>query len=303
MKLGIAAIFKNEFDYILEWIAYHQLIGVDKFFIADNVSNDGSSQLLEALDSLGIINRVYFPRVEDAGPQVPAYNKILQEYGAEVDLLAFIDADEFIVTTNDRPLKENLQKFYRMEDAGALALNWRNFGSSREVFKGAEPVIKRFTLCSRKDHNFNRHIKSILKPHMTERMNIHECVLKLGRYYSSDLKPAVFENGEPCGPKTAGVVYEAVRVNHYVVKSKQEHILNKDKKGSGAGSATRRKGQAYFRAHDLNDELDNSLMRFVPGVKRCVEEFKELLVRESPYLSFGSANIAIRGYYFRLGGK
>ncbi|WHI50417.1 glycosyltransferase family 2 protein [Microbulbifer sp. MLAF003] len=63
MKFGIAAIFKNEYEYILEWIVYHQLIGVDAFYIADNVSDDGSSQLLEALDSLGVIKGFISPEL------------------------------------------------------------------------------------------------------------------------------------------------------------------------------------------------------------------------------------------------
>jgi len=46
MKIAIVAIFKNEFSYILEWISYHLEIGEDHFYIADNVSDDGTSQLL-----------------------------------------------------------------------------------------------------------------------------------------------------------------------------------------------------------------------------------------------------------------
>ncbi|HBD0355695.1 TPA: glycosyltransferase family 2 protein, partial [Escherichia coli] len=56
----IGAIFKNEGPYILEWIAYHQSIGVDRFYIVDNVSNDTSSELLCDLHSLGIITRIEY---------------------------------------------------------------------------------------------------------------------------------------------------------------------------------------------------------------------------------------------------
>lgn len=293
MKLGVAGIFKNEFDYILEWIAYHQLAGVDRFFIADNISNDGSSQLLEALDYLGVINRIYFPRIGDGGPQAPAYNHILHRYGSEVDLLGFIDADEFMVSTNDLSLKENLFAFASIEDAGALALNWRNFGSSRRKFKGEGLVIERFLRASQKNHIANRHIKTVLKPSMALRMNIHECILESGRYYSGNLEPTVFEKGTPFEPKTIEVLYDRIRINHYVVKSRQEHIMNKEWKGSGGGSARRQKGEAYFKDHDLNDELDDALACFAGDVKRRIENLRERLSTESPYLCFGKAHVNV----------
>ncbi|MBB3061886.1 glycosyltransferase family 92 protein [Microbulbifer rhizosphaerae] len=293
--VGLAAIVKNEIDYILEWISYHQNMGVDKFYIADNCSDDGTSQVLEALHNAGVITRIYFPRVGDTGPQAPAYNQILRDYGPDVDLLAFIDIDEFIFSTNGKSLKENLTPFYQNPEAGALALNWRNFGSSGHVFKEEGPVIERFIRCSRKEHKFNKHIKTILKPSMVARMNIHECSLKEGRYYSANMQPAGFENGEAFEPRTAEVSYEALRINHYVVKSRQEHFLNKDRKGSGAGSASRRKGQAYFQGHDLNDEVDEGMLPYVSAVKARIQELKNLLVHDSPYMSFGQGHVTIRG--------
>lgn len=39
--LSIAAILKNEQPYILEWLAYHMVLGIEDFYIADNISSDG----------------------------------------------------------------------------------------------------------------------------------------------------------------------------------------------------------------------------------------------------------------------
>lgn len=62
-KLCIGAIFKNEYPYILEWIAWHKLCGFDKIIIADNDSDDGTRELLQALDDLGEINLIYQPKI------------------------------------------------------------------------------------------------------------------------------------------------------------------------------------------------------------------------------------------------
>jgi|GEM_PF-4049655 len=56
MKFGIGAIFKDELDYILEWLAWRRLAGFARFFVADNGSSDGTRQLLEALGEAGLIN-------------------------------------------------------------------------------------------------------------------------------------------------------------------------------------------------------------------------------------------------------
>ncbi|GMO23401.1 MAG: hypothetical protein Ta2B_02600 [Termitinemataceae bacterium] len=39
-ELSIVAIVKNEASYIKEWIEYHRLVGVDRFYIYDDNSTD-----------------------------------------------------------------------------------------------------------------------------------------------------------------------------------------------------------------------------------------------------------------------
>lgn len=53
MKIAIGAIFRDAFEYITEWLVWHQLTGFDSFYIVDNASSDGSIQLLGVLSDLG----------------------------------------------------------------------------------------------------------------------------------------------------------------------------------------------------------------------------------------------------------
>ncbi|CAM5221105.1 glycosyltransferase family 2 protein [Alishewanella longhuensis] len=117
IKIAVAAIFKNERPYVLEWVAYHRLMGADQIIIADNFSDDGTSQLLEALHLAGIIIRIPYPRVGEEGPQAGAYNTVLRDFGSRFDLIAFIDADEFIVGANpDINPFEQLRNVFLMHD-------------------------------------------------------------------------------------------------------------------------------------------------------------------------------------------
>ena len=56
LNLYIAAIIKDEYSGLLEWIAYHRVLGVTGFMIADNGSRDGSTELLASLARLGIVS-------------------------------------------------------------------------------------------------------------------------------------------------------------------------------------------------------------------------------------------------------
>ncbi|WP_322787480.1 glycosyltransferase family 2 protein [Aliiroseovarius crassostreae] len=46
---------KNEAPYILEWVAYHRAMGIDKFLIYTNDCSDGTSEILDRLQDLGIL--------------------------------------------------------------------------------------------------------------------------------------------------------------------------------------------------------------------------------------------------------
>lgn len=43
--LSIGAIFKDEAPYLAEWIEFHRLVGVEHFFLYDNLSTDEKSML------------------------------------------------------------------------------------------------------------------------------------------------------------------------------------------------------------------------------------------------------------------
>ena len=45
--LAVCAIAKNEGPYFKEWVEWHLSQGVDKFYVYDNESTDGTKQILE----------------------------------------------------------------------------------------------------------------------------------------------------------------------------------------------------------------------------------------------------------------
>ncbi|RVE14847.1 glycosyltransferase family 92 protein (plasmid) [Escherichia coli] len=267
MNLYIAAIVKDEFAGLLEWIAYHRVLGVNGFVIADNGSRDGSRELLASLARLGIVTVIDQPDVVNQKPQLPAYERILRSCDRNIDLLAFIDADEFLLPLSaDVNVVDFLASQFTDESVSAIALNWAIFGSSGELFAEEGLVTERFTRHAPIKFNVHHNFKSVVKPERVNHFhNPHCAYLRYGRYIDALGNDLVLHPKHGHGV-SAEVVWNGVRVNHYAVKSLEEFLLGKHLRGSAA-SANRVKHKAYFKAHDRNDETCQLAAALAPKVK------------------------------------
>jgi hypothetical protein len=276
LSIAIAAIFKNELPFIIEWIAYHRAVGVKRFFIADNDSNDGTRDLLGALASTGLIDLIDFPNSPNGSTQMNAYRVLMQRYGSSVDWIAFIDADEFMMPQGGcRNVPDLLNAIEAYNHIGAIALNWAIYGSGG--YAGPIPglVTERFQLRAQKDFETNLHYKSIVRTSAFRDAgtNPHYFLLKEG--YQS-----VHSNGHrvdnPVVPGiSAKVVWSNLRLNHYVVKSRREFFEKKMSRGSiGNPNGP---NWAYFRHHDRNEEIDLMRQDLLAGTFREIEVIRQLL--------------------------
>ena len=59
--LAVCAIAKNEGPYFKEWIEWHRAKGVEKFYIYDNESTDGTREVLAPYIESGLVDYTYFP--------------------------------------------------------------------------------------------------------------------------------------------------------------------------------------------------------------------------------------------------
>ena len=262
-KIGIGAIVKESSPALLEWIAYHRVVGVERFWIADNGCEATTRQLLLDLDRLGIINYINFPSKFAKGSQLPAYKKILscaRDFG---EVLAIIDADEFLVPEGDKTLRPYVEKRFSDKNVSAVALNWATFGSNGALFAEDGLIIERFTRRAPQAFKPNRHIKSIVRPErVKEFVDPHFATLRQGRYVDAAGNSLV--KGYNPGI-SAQVFWEGVRVNHYVVKSLEEFLLGKHLAGS-VMTPNSVKHKNYFINLDRNDEECLLAARFAPLV-------------------------------------
>jgi len=277
LKLYIASIIKDEVSSLLEWIAYHKIIGIDGFIIADNDSKDGSRELLDSLSVFENITVIDYPTTQGQKPQLPAYSKILSICPTEVDLLAFIDADEFLMPMGSgMSMKDFIGERFADKSVNAVALNWANFGSNNHMFAEDKLVTERFTRRAPQRFNVHRNFKSIVRPsQVLHFLNPHFAELKSGRYVDALGRDLVSHPKHGNGV-SAEILWEGARVNHYAVKSLEEFLLGKHLRGSAA-TAKRVKHKAYFMAHDRNDEECFLAASMVPAIKVEISRLTEML--------------------------
>ncbi|MCL7945133.1 glycosyltransferase family 2 protein [Marinobacter sp. ATCH36] len=261
--VAIGAIFKNEVDYVLEWLAWHRVQGIHHFIVYDNGSDDGTLELLSKLEKLKFL-RLHTIETK-AGAQQEAYQRVLRDYEESFDLIGFIDADEFLMPQGSYTAADYLRRRFKDPDVGALGINWRVYGTGNQKKRGDGFVLKRFSHAASDIRHRNYFLKSVYRPKAVNKVFPHRAALKPGYVYvntqGEQLKFANFKQGiEPVRKgATTGVSLTVcnagLRVNHYALKSEEEFIGKKKYKGDAVIGKDHVRGDAYFREFNLNDEV------------------------------------------------
>ena len=276
-RIAIGAIMKNEAPYILEWVAYHRVLGVDRFFIADNGSDDGTSQLLAALHVIGVVDHFSFPGMAGRPPQLPAYAQIMARYREEADWIAFIDADEFILPADGA---RSVRPFFSAlgSNVGAVALNWAIYGASFRKEPADGLVIERFTRRAKQDHSTNLHYKTIVRTEAFRGVgsNPHLFRVKDGSWTIQADGFEVAEHPQKGPGLSDRLVWAPLRINHYVVKSRAEFDCKKAPRGR-ATMANAFRDDKFFRGHDRNEVVEPMVEWLVEATKADVAVLKSRL--------------------------
>jgi hypothetical protein len=218
VELAVAAIMKNEGPYLKEWIEYHKMVGVEKFFLYDNESNDNTKEILEPYIREDVVEYFYFPGI-GVSNQIRAYNDAVRRVRNRVKWLAVIDLDEFIVPVADakiidvvNDLQDRLWRKERKKLFG-LAVRWVQYGYGGHYTKPNGLVIENF----RKNGGAVLHTKSIINP----RAAFYTAPLAVHTPLYLDLGFGHTESGEK-EPWKAQISIDTIRVNHYFTKSYEE---------------------------------------------------------------------------------
>ncbi|MCR5099531.1 MAG: glycosyltransferase family 92 protein [Lachnospiraceae bacterium] len=225
-RLAVVAILKNEARYIREWIAYHHIVGVEHFYLYDNESTDDLSGTIKDFIDRGWVTYIEYPGNE---VQLDAYNDAIKNYGHLADQMAFIDGDEYIVSTD--PEKKLPQILYEIYDdynnkparldikAGGIGINWKMYGTSGHDAPVDGLLTENYLYRANDRFPENAHIKTICNPRVLMGYTWTSHIPSFKNGYA-----AITENGSYLA--NCHVFYDAhydkLQINHYYTKSKAE---------------------------------------------------------------------------------
>ncbi len=227
---SLCLIVRDDHRYIREWISYYSLLGVDHFYITDNLSEPPLNETLSDLIEKGLVTYQYDTRRR---PQITVYNECLSKYRQETRWMAFFDSDEFLVLKQHDFLKDFLQNY---EAYGAVSVCWVYFGSNGHDQK-QDSILLSYT--QRCPETFRPFYKMIVQTTRVHRVGVHEVKLHAPPFFTvNERKQKVF------GTVPSHPTIDVAQLNHYVLRSQEDF---KDKMRRGGGIHPKGKDWVYFK--------------------------------------------------------
>jgi tetratricopeptide (TPR) repeat protein len=240
--LSLCLICKNENDYLQEWLDYHILVGVERFYIYDNESGIPVRQTLAEY-----IEKGWVVVIEISGHpvQMEAYDHCITCFGKSSQWIGFIDTDEFLVPKNSLDIKEVL---FAYEHYGGLAVNSFFFGSNGHQKRPIAGQLVGYQERTGPIYAENDLVKSIVRPEAVQFSHTpHDFFYKQGWY-------AVNEEGKFVDNQRHPHRSAVIQLNHYYCRSEEE-ILQKLSRGRGAKSGAWGRGR-FDVVNKLSSEKD-----------------------------------------------
>ncbi len=190
-EITIASMFRNEGPYLKEWIEFHKMVGVDHFILYNNDSQDNWKEVLTPYIREGLVEVIdwsswysYTAQKFPIQAQFSANIDALKKGKEDTEWLIFMDVDEFIFPKKTKTLLECLNTVY--SQAGAVFVQWRNFGTNQMFLEPGVPILFYLTKASSLAYKRNTQGKTIIKPRLADLerfVSNHYCPLLSGSYF------------------------------------------------------------------------------------------------------------------------
>ena len=264
--LSVCAIYRDEAADLAEWVEFHRLVGVERFFLYNNFSMDNHMEVLAPYIDEGLVTVRDWPVLDGRIGQIAAYDDALRWHRFDSRWIAFIDLDEFMFASGDEPLPEVLTEYERWP---AVALRWVMIGTSGHEIRPEGLVIDNYR--RRIDYDGNMNMKSIVDPSRVTR-----CLS--GHHFEYPYLAAVDESHAPVnGTRTATGSVERLRINHYHWKSRQEYMA-KCARSHASGRRSELPGEDYFEwlaDAEARGTDDDAILRYLPDLRRALAARRE----------------------------
>ena len=256
--IAIAAIVRNEADYLPDWVTFHLWQGVARFHITVDETrgpcDDDTVDVLRRLAPLGVVTAV-MRGMPKGDRQLAVYEEARRNLQT-ADWIAYLDPDEYLFDPTGRSLPVALDA---MLPASGIAVQQRVFGSNGRLDKPKISVRQAYTKRATVQCPEHKWFKTIARPHVVM-ASAHgngprDCLLGDGGEFVA----------ESHGSATR-IATEGLRIHHYMLKSREEFRRKQARGAISDRGDYRRFDDAYFTARDAyaNAVEDLTLAEWFP---------------------------------------
>jgi hypothetical protein len=257
--LAITSIQRNRGPWVVEWLAFHLLMGFNRFHIYCHRTDDGMDDTLVKLSKSYPIT---VHSIAGERPQIAAYRHARA-----------VDGDEFLFPTRHATMGEALATFDG-QPLSALAAYWCCYGSSGHVDEPTEGlVVANYPRHSNADFLPNRHVKSIVRGRQ-DGVDIQTSHVFTTPHGTFDDRLRPINHGWMKGLPPS---YDLFRINHYSVQSHQFFRETKQNIGAPDANPNLIRPDSWYHEYDRNECDDGVSWGFLVRLKLKVRELQAAL--------------------------
>ncbi|MGJ8584137.1 MAG: glycosyltransferase family 2 protein [Marinosulfonomonas sp.] len=274
----VVTAMKNEGPYILEWIAYHRLIGFNQFLVYTNDCSDGTDDILDRMHEMSLLiheRNIVLRR----GPQKSALKAAkAHPITQTADWVYVADIDEFLnIKIGDGHVNDLLDA---LPNADVIPVTWRLFSHDDKTEFVDELVIDQFKdaeLGLDKGGQRGRFVKSLFRNEDTiQRFGTHGPILANGDQTSINwITPdgrLLTEKDNLTQPRRK-FGYEVAQINHYATRSIDGYLVKKDR--GRVNHFNQAMGLEYWEKMCRGGEADLTIQRHSAALQNEVAKLME----------------------------
>ncbi len=286
MRITAVTCVKNEGPFLLEWIAFHRVLGVTDFLFYSNDCTDATDKLLDALQDRGMVTHLPNP-AQGRNYQMEALKAAKShDLVMSSDWVWIADVDEFLnIHVGDGTIPDLIEA---SGDPHAISVTFQFFANADiDTFDDA-PVIEQFT----KSHNPDiwcdqtaQEVKTLIRHDFPVKYyGAHRPFMKdnLAKGRRPDWKDGG-GNDVPWKFRTAANkrrirkfpaqgARELATLNHYALRSLDSYLVKNDR--GDVNRENRDFDDSYWRERNDDAFTDTSIHRYLPRLRAELKALK-----------------------------
>ncbi len=244
--------FRDEAEWMKEWIEFHKLAGVEHFYLYNNAGKDNYLEVLAPYIQSGEVELFDYPKEEFHNQDhIYLLNHALEYSRGKTKWIALIDSDEYLVPMRTNDIKDELAL---LEDFGGIQVRWVTYGTSNVwTLKPGELLIEKLVYRAPLENALNKYYKSIVQPDLTRFMKNH---------HTASYIPKVLVNN---------IERDCLRIHHYIARTQKflKEVKEPRTKHWNQGNPFKRRSLSdYMKV--ANEVYDDEMNRFIPQMKEAM---------------------------------